>query len=107
MAICQWDSKSTVWATGGSSLLWWKVLGERRKFSMSTTTNTPTPRCALCCPRWAVLSRRYSFSNVSSTLLDLPFSATRKSRSRYALPEDLMLGARHCCDRVLLGVGHA
>src|SRR5439155_6091210 len=25
MAICQWDSKSTVWATGVSSLLWWKV----------------------------------------------------------------------------------
>ena len=50
MAICQWDSKSTVWATGGSSLLWWKVLEERRKFSMSTTTNTPTPHCVLCCP---------------------------------------------------------
>src|SRR5215471_14155738 len=61
MAICQWDSKSTVWATGVSSLLWWKVLEERKKFSMSTTTNTPTPRCALCCPRWAVLVRRYSF----------------------------------------------
>ena len=47
MAVCQWDSKSTVWATGVSSLLWWKVLEERRKFSMSTTTNTPTPRCVL------------------------------------------------------------
>src|SRR5256886_10131549 len=33
MAICQWDSKSTVWATGVSSLLWWKVLEERKKFS--------------------------------------------------------------------------
>jgi hypothetical protein len=28
---------STVWATGVSSLLWWKVLEERKKFSMSTT----------------------------------------------------------------------
>src|SRR5207253_11206835 len=55
MAICRWDSKSTVWATGVSSLLWWKVLEERRKFSMSTTTNTRTPRCVLCCPRWAVI----------------------------------------------------
>src|SRR5215471_8395880 len=55
MAICQWDSKSTVWAAGVSSLLWWKVLEERKKFSMSTTTNTVTPRCALCCPRWIVL----------------------------------------------------
>ena len=48
-------------AAGVSSLLWWKVLEERKKFSMSTTTNTVTPRCALCCPRWAVLVRRYSF----------------------------------------------
>jgi hypothetical protein len=40
MAICQWDSKSTVWAKGVNSLLWWKVLEERKKFSMSTTTNT-------------------------------------------------------------------
>src|SRR6202040_3818597 len=85
MAICRWDSKSTVWATEVSSLLWWKVLEERRKFSMSTTTNTPTPRCVLCCPRWAVLVRRYSFLSVSSTLLDLRFSVypyalrTRKS----------------------------
>src|SRR5207245_10694793 len=55
MAICQWDSKFTVWAAGVSSLLWWKVLEERKKFSMSTTTNTVTPRCALCCPRWAVI----------------------------------------------------
>ena len=61
MAICQWDSKSIVWAAGVSSLLWCKVLEERKKFSMSTTTNTVTPRCALCCPRWAVLVRRYSF----------------------------------------------
>jgi len=95
MAICQWDSKSTVWATGASSLLWSKVLEERKKFSMSTTTNTPTPRCALCCPRWAVLVRRYSFSSVSSTLLDLRFSVTRKSRSRYALQEDSTLVVRH------------
>jgi polyprenyl-phospho-N-acetylgalactosaminyl synthase len=51
MAICQWDSKSTVWATGASSLLWWKALEERKKFSMPTTINTPTPRSALCCPR--------------------------------------------------------
>src|SRR5256714_9183698 len=29
MAICQWDSKSIVWAAGVSSLLWWKVLEER------------------------------------------------------------------------------
>src|SRR5262245_27813669 len=96
MAICQWDSKSTVWATGVSSLLWWKVLEERKKFSMSTTTNTPAPRCALCCPRWAVLVRRYSFLSVSSTLLDLRFSVTRKSRSRYALQGDLALVVRHC-----------
>ena len=96
MAICQWDSKSTVWATGVSSLLWWKVLEERKKFSMSTTTNTPTPRCVLCCPRWAVLVRRYSFLSVSSTLLDLRFSVTRKSRSRYALQGDLALVVRHC-----------
>ena len=96
MAICQWDSKSTVWATGVSSLLWWKVLAERKKFSMSTTTNTPTPRCVLCCPRWAVLVRRYSFLSVSSTLLDLRFSVTRKSRSRCALQGDLALVVRHC-----------
>ena len=50
MASCQWDSKSTVWATGVSFLPWWKVLAELKKFSMSTTTNTPTPRCVLCCP---------------------------------------------------------
>src|SRR6476646_1142165 len=96
MAICRWGSKSTVWATGVSSLLWWKVLEERRKFSMPTTTNTPTPRCVLCCPRWAVLVRRYSFLSVSSTLLNLRFSVTRKSRSRYALQGDLTLVVRHC-----------
>jgi hypothetical protein len=96
MAICQWDSKSTVWATGVSSLLWWKVLEERKEFSMPTTINTPTPRCVLCCPRWAVLVRRYSCLSVSSTLLDLRFSVTRKSSSRYALQEDLALVVRHC-----------
>jgi hypothetical protein len=32
MAIYQSDSNSTVWERGGSSLLWWKVLGERKKF---------------------------------------------------------------------------
>jgi len=73
-----------------------KVLEERKKFSMSTTTNTPTPRCVLCCPRWAVLVRRYSFLSVSSTLLDLRFSVTRKSRSRYVLQGDLALVVRHC-----------
>ena len=56
---------------------------------MSTSTNTPVPRCALCCPRWAVLVRRYSCLSVSSTSLDLRFSVTRKSRSRYALQGDL------------------
>src|SRR5258706_318886 len=71
MAICQWDSKSIVWAAGVSSLLWWKVLEERKKFSMSTTTNTVTPRCALCCPRWAVLVRRYSFSGRDHLSQDL------------------------------------
>ena len=71
-------------------------LGGAQKFSMSTTTNTPTPRCVLCCPRWAVLVRRYSFLSVSSTLLDLRFSVTRKSRSRYALQGDLALVVRHC-----------
>src|SRR5260370_24799655 len=96
MAICQWDSKSTVWAMGVSSLLWWKLLEERKKFLMSTTTSTPTPRSVLCCPRWAVLVRRYSFLTVSSTLLDLRFSVTRKSRSRYALQGDLTLVVRHC-----------
>src|SRR5215831_10306279 len=96
MAICQWDSKSIVWAAGVSSLLWWKVLEERKKFSMSTTTNTVTPRCVLCCPRWAVLVRRYSFLSVSSTLLDRRFSVTRKSRSRYALQGDLTLVVRRC-----------
>src|SRR5438876_3789715 len=63
---------------------------------MSTTINTPTPRCVLCCPQWAVLVRRYSCLSVSSTLLDLRFSVTRKSRSRYALQEDLALVVRHC-----------
>src|SRR5437588_11970444 len=48
-------------AVGISSLLWWKVLEERNKFSMSITTNTAMPHSALCCPRWAVLDRRYSF----------------------------------------------
>src|SRR5271165_5745412 len=96
MAICQWVSKFTVWAKGASSLLWWKVLEGRKEFSMSTTTNTPTPRCVLCCHRWVVLVRRYFCLNVSSTLLNLPFSATRKSRSRYALQGDLTLVVRHC-----------
>src|SRR6516165_1963305 len=96
MAICQWDSRSTAWATGVSSLLWWKVLGERKKFSMSTTINTPTPHCVLCCPRWAVLVRQYSFLSVSNSLLDLRFSVIRKSRSRYALQGDLTLVVRHC-----------
>ena len=95
MATCQWDSKSTVWATGVSFLPWWKVLAER-KISMSTTTNTPTPRCVLCCPRWGVPVRRYSFLSVSSTLLDRRFSVTRKSRSKYALQGDLTLVVRHC-----------
>jgi len=90
------DSKSTVWERGVSSPLWWKVLRSAKKFSMSTTTNTPTPRCVLCCPRWVVLVRRYSFLSVSSTLLDLRFSVTRKSRSRYALQGDLALVVRHC-----------
>ncbi len=48
------------------------------------------------CPRWAVLVRRYSFLSVSSTLLDLRFSVTRKFRSRYALQGDLALVVRHC-----------
>src|SRR6516162_5593377 len=74
MAICQWDSRSTVWATGVSSLLWWKVLEERKKFSMSTTINTLMPHCVLCCPRLAVLVRQYSFLSVSNSLLDLRFS---------------------------------
>ena len=81
---------------GGSSLLWWTVLEERTKFSMSTTTNTPALRYASCCPRWAVLVRRYSFLSVLSTLLDLRFSVTRISRSRYALQGDLTLVVRHC-----------
>src|SRR6516162_5697995 len=84
------------WATGVSSLLWWKVLGERKKFSMSTTINTPTPHCVLCCPRWAVLVRQYSCLSVSNCLLDLRFLVTRKSRSRYALQGDLTLVVRHC-----------
>src|SRR5262245_47892892 len=96
MAICQWDSRSTAWATGVSSLLWWKVLGERKKFSMSITINTPTPHCVLCCPRWAVLVRQYSFLSVSNSLLGLRFSVTRKSRSRYALQGDLTLIVWHC-----------
>ncbi len=33
------------------SLLWWKVSVERKKLLMSTTTNTPAPRCVSCCPR--------------------------------------------------------
>src|SRR5262245_56079921 len=63
---------------------------------MSTPTNTPAPRCVLCCPRWAVLDPRYSFLSVSNTLLGLRFSVTRKSRSRYALQGDLTLVVRHC-----------
>jgi hypothetical protein len=38
----------------------------------------------------------YSFLSVSSTLLDLRFSVTRKSRSRYVLQGDLALVVRHC-----------
>src|SRR6516164_1663713 len=71
-------------------------LGGAIKFSMSTPTSTPMPRCALCCPRWAVLVPRYSFLSVSSTLLDPRFSVTRKYRSRYALQGDLTLVVRHC-----------
>src|SRR5947209_1011105 len=78
MAICQWDSKSTVWAAGVRSPLWWKDLEEHKKYLMPTITNTPAPRCALCCLPWAVLVRPYSFLSVSSTLLALPFSVTRK-----------------------------
>src|SRR5262249_26770111 len=73
-----------------------KASAERIKFSMSTPTSTPMPRCALCCPRWAVLVPRYSFLSVSSTLLDPRFSVTRKYRSRYALQGDLTLVVRHC-----------
>src|SRR5258708_39093084 len=51
MAICQWASKSIVWAAGVSSLLCCTVLVERKKFSMSTTPHAVPPRCALCCPR--------------------------------------------------------
>src|SRR6516164_5894283 len=96
MAICQWDSKSIVWATGASSPLWWTVLEERTKFSISTATNTSAPHCVLCCPRWAMLVLRYSFLSVSSTLLDLRFLVIRRSRSRYALQGDLTLVVRHC-----------
>src|SRR3974390_3260396 len=96
MAICQWDSKSTVWATGVSSLLWWTVLEDREKFSISTATNTPAPRCVLCCPRWAMLVLQYCFLSVSSTLLDLHFLVIRRSRSRYALQGDLTLIVQHC-----------
>src|SRR6516165_3243992 len=95
-AICQWDSKFTVWATRVSSLPWWKVLAELKKFSMSTTTNTPTPRCVLCCLRWGVPVRRYSCLSVSRPLWDRRFSVTRKSRSRYARQGDLSLIVRHC-----------
>src|SRR5262249_36024653 len=63
---------------------------------MSSPTSTPMPRCALCCPRWAVLVPRHSFLSVSSTLLDPRFSVTRKYRSRYALQGDLTLVVRHC-----------
>src|SRR5258707_2137792 len=47
--------------------------------------NTPTPRCGLCCPRRAVVVRRYSFLSLSRTLLDLRFSVTRKSRCSYGI----------------------
>src|SRR5258707_5177258 len=50
----------------------------------------------LVLPPVGVLVRRYSFLSVSSTLLDLRFSVTRKSRSRYALQGDLALVVRHC-----------
>jgi len=88
MAICQWDSKFTVWATGVSSLLWWKVLEERKKFSMPTTTNTPTPRCALCCPRWEVLVRRSKRVRPSGLVPTTRFAhcvyfACLRSRCRY------------------------
>jgi hypothetical protein len=53
---------------------------------------------SLClgCPRWAVLVLRYFFLSVSSTLLDLRFLVTEKSRSRYALQGDLALVVLHC-----------
>src|SRR5262245_54466784 len=53
---------------------------------MSTPTSTPMPRCALCCPRWAVLVPRYSFLSVSSTLLDPRFSVTRKIQIQVCSP---------------------
>src|SRR5262249_60481913 len=96
MATCQWDLKSTAWTTRVNSLLYSKASAERIKFSMSTPTSTPMPRCALCCPRWAVLVPRYSFLSASNTLLDPRFSVTRKYRSRYALQGDLTLVVRHC-----------
>ncbi len=88
MAICQWDSKFTVWATGVSSLLWWKALEERKKFSMPTTTNTPTPRCALRCPRWEVLVRRSKRVRPSGLVPTTRFAhcvyfACLRSRCRY------------------------
>ena len=68
---------------------------------MSTTINTPTPRCVLCCPRWAVLIQAIlTFLSVSSTLFNMRFSVTRKSKCRYAFPG--RLGARRSA---LLAIG--
>jgi hypothetical protein len=52
MAICRWDSKSTVWATGASSLLWWKVLEEhtlmtRRHFGVRVPWLSRGDACAV------------------------------------------------------------
>jgi hypothetical protein len=69
-------------------------LGGAQKFSMSTTTNTPTPRCVLCCPRWAVLVQRYSFLSVSSTLLDLRFIFHNTLAARPAAASGLGYTAR-------------
>ena len=52
--------------------------------------------CLVLPPVGSVLARRYSCLSVSSTLLDLCFSVTRKSSSRYAHQEDLALVVRHC-----------
>ena len=87
--------KSTVWATGVSSLLWWKVLAERKKFSMSTTTHSHASLCLVLPPVGSARSAILLLECIEH-FIDLRFSVTRKSRSRYALQGDLALVVRHC-----------
>ena len=77
MAVCQSASKSTVSATGASSLLWWKVLEERKGFLTSITTDTRSASLCLVLPpvggaRSAILLLEFIECFIGSRLFSNP-----------------------------------